>query len=103
MASVRASVVNQARMAASQLQRPTGGAVDGGAVEQLLRCARLSPDPAHTLEWALDSLRAHPVSGNDHVACQLLRAARARLDAATRPTPHRDERRRHEAPSLAWA
>ena len=96
MASVRASVVNQARMAASRMS-VHGGGVDGGAVEQLLRCARLSPNPAHTLEWALDSLRAHPVGGADHLACELLQAARARLQAAPARTV------RDEAPSLAWA
>ena len=103
MASVRASVVNQARMAASRLPLRVDGAdaVDGGVVDQLLRCARLSPDPAHTLELALDSLRARPVGRADHLACQLVRAARARLDAASTPTRQPDERR--DTRSLAWA
>jgi hypothetical protein len=101
MASVRASVVNQARMAASRLPlRDGAGVVDGVAVEQLLRCAQLSPNPARTLEWALDSLRAHPVGGTDLVACQLLRAARARLEVTP---PARRDTRRHETPSIAWA
>jgi hypothetical protein len=104
MASVRASVVNQARMAASRLplRADSGDAIDGGIVEQLLRCASLSPDPAHTLEWALDSLRAHPVGRADHLAYQLVRAARARLDTAAVSTRQPDERRR-DVRSLAWA
>jgi hypothetical protein len=104
MASVRASVVNQARMAASRLPlRADGGhAIDGGTIDQLLRCASLSPDPARTLEWALDSLRARPVGRADELACQLVRAARARLDATAAPTRQPDERRR-EVRSLAWA
>lgn len=81
MASVRASVINQARVAAS---RGGGRAddIDDGVVTQLVRCARLSPDAADTLEWALDALDAHGTTGADEVACRLLRAARARLDSA---------------------
>ena len=104
MASVRASVVNQARLAASRLSMHAGevDATDSPAVEQLLRCARLSQDAARTLEWALESLCAHPTDNADDLACQLLRAALARLNdaspsaeasAATRDTPAR---------SLAW-
>jgi hypothetical protein len=81
MASVRASLMTQARMAAQLLDART---VDPGpsspAVEQLVRCARLSQDAAHTLEWALHTLRAHATSRADTTACHLLRAARARLD-----------------------
>jgi hypothetical protein len=102
MASVRASVVNQARMAASRVPQSTdgGAVVESGAIEQLLRCARLSPNPVRTLEWALESLRTHPVAGTDQVACQLLRAARARLEVT--PVARREEQLR-ETPSLAWA
>jgi hypothetical protein len=101
MASVRASVVNQARMAASRLPLRTGGdAIDSGVVDQLLRCAQLSPDPAHTLEWALVTLRTHPVGRADQVACQLVQAARIRLNAAAQA---RQPQERRDAPSLAWA
>jgi hypothetical protein len=83
MASVRASLMTQARRAAQRLDaRTLDPATSGPAVEQLVRCARLSPDAAHTLEWALDTLGAHATNRADTAACQLLRAARARLDTA---------------------
>jgi hypothetical protein len=98
MASVRASIVNQARVAASA---PTaaGDATDCPAIDRLLRCAKLSGDPARTLEWAFDTLRAHSSSRADQLACQLLQAARARLDAQPEAQMNRES-----APtrSFAW-
>jgi hypothetical protein len=78
----------QARRAAQRLDaRAVDPGAAGPAVEQLVRCARLSQDAAHTLDWALDTLGAHATNRADSTACQLLRAARARLDAATPGTP----------------
>jgi len=89
MASVRASLMTQARRAAQRLDaRTTDPGPSGPAVEQLVRCARLSEDAALTLEWALETLRAHATDRADTTACQLLRAARARLDAVgPQPSP----------------
>ena len=42
--------------------------------------AELSPDAERTLDWALASLAAHSTDSRDRVACQLLRAARTRLE-----------------------
>jgi hypothetical protein len=91
-------------MAASRLSLRAGeiDATDSPAVEQLLRCARLSQDAAHTLEWALESLRAHPVGNVDHIACQLLRAARARLNDASLPAAASAGAREDQRRSLAW-
>ena len=91
MASVRASLVTQARVAA---QRLDAASADHPAVDQLVRCARLSPDADRELDWALTALAAHSVDSHDRVACQLLRAARARLD-------HTDASRQRSA-RLAW-
>lgn len=83
MASVRASLLTQARQAAQHLDATTtDGVPDWRTVDQLVRCARLSPDAEHTLDWALASLVAHSTDSRDRVACQLLRAARARLARA---------------------
>lgn len=79
MASVRASIMKQARTAASGLALGAD-AGDCPAIDQLLRCAMLSEDAAHTLEWAADTLRARGGDRGDQLACQLLTAARARLD-----------------------
>lgn len=102
MASVRASLLTQARMAALRLDART---VDPGtsspAVDQLVRCARLSQDAASALEWAFDTLRAHATSRADTTACQLLRAARARLDTAA-PEPATGDTATDGAQSLAW-
>lgn len=88
MASVRASLMIQARRAAQRLDaRAVDPGAAGPAVEQLVRCARLSEDAAHTLDWALHTLGAHATDRADTAACQLLRAARARLDAAPTPGP----------------
>lgn len=97
MASVRASLMTQARMAAQRLEaRATDAGTASPAVEQLVRCARLSQDAARTLEWALETLDAHASDRADTRACQLLRAARARLDAA--PVDAADD----GPQSLAW-
>lgn len=103
MASVRASVLNQARMAASALVAPGGIAADCPAVDRLVRCAELSSNAAQTLEWAVQTLRAHRVGRADDVACQLLSAARARLDARqpVAAVPSADEHR-GVSRSLAW-
>lgn len=98
MASVRASIVNQARIAASALNAD-GDATDCPALDQLVRCAKLSGDPARTLEWAFDTLRAHGSSRADQLACQLLMAARARLDAQRGTQMNRETA---PAPSFAW-
>lgn len=79
MASVRASLVTQARMAARHLD----GAADTTthpAVGQLVRCAQLSPDATHALRWARHSLEVHGVGRADRTACRLLDAAIDRLD-----------------------
>lgn len=106
MASVRASIVNQARMAASSLTMDAGAedADDNPVVEQLLRCARLSENADQTLEWALHTLRAHGAGRADHIACQLLRAARARLATSrmVAPAPRRARGEAADARSLAW-
>lgn len=82
MASVRASLLTQARTAAQHLDAPAAEVMTTSpAVEQLVRCAQLSEDAARTLEWALHTLRAHSADTADRAACQLLRAARARLDS----------------------
>ena len=106
MASVRASIMSQARQAAARLATDARevNAIDSPAVDQLVRCASLSEDAVHTLEWAVETLRAHSVGTADQLACQLLRAARARLD--TRPAPaapasSAGERTRRSR-SLAW-
>jgi len=83
MASVRASLMTQARRAAQRIDaRAAEPGPTNPAVEQLVRCAQLSEDAAHTLEWALETLRAHATNHADTTACQLLRAARARLETA---------------------
>lgn len=104
MASIRASLMTQARKAAQRLDaRATDAVASTPAVEQLVRCAQLSPDAAHTLEWALDTLRAHPTNRADTTACQLLRAARARLDATGTTAPSAADGSTGEAvQSLAW-
>jgi hypothetical protein len=79
MASVRASLMTQARMAARHLDGAADTA-DHPAVERLVRCAQLSQDATRTLEWALQSLRLHGVDHADSTACQLLDAAIAKLD-----------------------
>lgn len=66
--------------------RLLGARVDDSAateqsVAQLVRCAQLSQDAARTLEWALETLQVHGAQQADQRACQLLGAARARLDA----------------------
>lgn len=96
MASVRASIVNQARLAASALTADVDTA-DCPAIDQLLRCAKLSEDAARTLEWAFGVLHAHSSDRADQVACELLQAARARLDA--QPVTTRPNR---PARSFAW-
>jgi hypothetical protein len=78
MASVRASLMTQARMAARHLDGAADTA-DHPAVEQLVRCAQLSQDATRTLEWALHSLQLHGVDHADSTACQLLDAAIAKL------------------------
>lgn len=96
MASVRASVIKQARAAASVL----GVDVDPddcAAVDRLVRCASLSPDAQRTLQWAADTLRAHPSDHTDQLACELLTVARARLDA--QPSGVADS---PKSRSLAW-
>lgn len=100
MASVRASVMNQARTAASILGRGSDqvDARDCAAVDRLVRCAELSEDAQRTLEWAADTLRAHPSNHTDQLACELLTAARDRLDGQpATATGHAPKGR-----SLAW-
>jgi len=99
MASVRASIMKQARTAASALP-PGADAGDCPAIDQLLRCAMLSEDAALTLEWAADTLRARGGGRGDHMACQLLTAARGRLDA--QPATTRPGRDAPPTRSLAW-
>lgn len=102
MASVRASLMTQARLAAQRLDaRIVDPGASDPAVEQLIRCARLSPDAIRTLEWALDTLRAHATDRADTTACQLLRAARARLDTAA-PGAAGDDAASDGLRSLAW-
>lgn len=103
MASVRASVMNQARLAAQRLDVRADGAVPiaGPVVDQLVRCARLSQDAAHTLEWALHTLRAHSTGRADKVACELLRAAQERLDAVGSAVDN-DAAATDPRQSLAW-
>lgn len=79
MAGVRASVMKQAQLAASGLGSRPASAVDERVLDQLVRCARLSPDAELTLERALHTLAAHGTRASDQVACQLLAAARDRL------------------------
>lgn len=101
MASVRASVMTQAQAAARRLGAvPEDATVSAPVIDQLVRCAQLSQDAAHTLDWALATLRAHASVGSDQVACQLLRAARSRLErssagATSTPSTSSDQ-------SLAW-
>ncbi|HEX6256181.1 MAG TPA: hypothetical protein VFZ70_10275 [Euzebyales bacterium] len=78
MASVRASLITQARMAARHLDGATATA-NHPAVDRLVRCAQLSQDATRTLEWALESLQLHGVDRTDSAACQLLGAAIAKL------------------------
>ncbi|CAN5921080.1 hypothetical protein BH23ACT10_BH23ACT10_12980 [soil metagenome] len=74
--------MNQARTAARQLDRVADdGTASARTVAQLVRCARLSPNAAQTLGCALATLQAHGDEATDQYACQLLRAARARVDA----------------------
>lgn len=95
MAGVRASVISQAREAASDLGEDIDP--DCAAVDRLVRCASLSPDARQTLQWAADTLRAHPSDHTDELACELLTVARARLTTQpTGVTPSRERRR------LAW-
>src|SRR5688572_14724312 len=107
MASVRASVVNQARMAAFGLASPSGdldAPPDCPAIDQLVRCARLSENADQTLEWAMQTLRAHSTSRVDQLAFQLLRAARARLDAQrTTSSVSGNDHRRSDIGTFAWA
>lgn len=73
--------MKQARTAASRLAAGGSGApCDCPAVDQLLRCAKLSEDAAHTLDWALESLRVHGRDHTDQLAYQIVQAARSRLD-----------------------
>lgn len=99
MASVRASVMTQAQAAARRLGAVPEDPVSAPVVEQLVRCAQLSQDAAHTLDWALATLRAHATVTSDQVACQLLHAARRRLERsstdASSATPASSE-------TLAW-
>jgi len=98
MASVRASIISQARIAASALVTRDGGidASECPAIDQLVRCARLSEDAERTLDWAFSTLHAHSDDRADQLACQLVKAARAHLDAQ-RAVPHVDH-----APAPAW-
>lgn len=73
-------MINQARLAAARVSSGVDGAHER-AVDRLVRCARLAPDAADTLEWAAGTLDTHGATSSDEVACRLLRAARARLDA----------------------
>jgi D-alanyl-D-alanine dipeptidase len=99
MASVRASVMTQAQAAARRLGAVPEDPASTPIVQQLVRCARLSPDAEHTLDWALATLHAHASAASDEVACELLRAARARLErsatGASTTSPAAD-------PALAW-
>jgi hypothetical protein len=102
MASVRASLMTQARVAAQHMEaHVTNATATTPAVEQLVRCAQLSEDAARTLEWALHTLRAHGTDRADTAACQLLRAARARLEAAA-PASTGHDTRTSGPQSLAW-
>lgn len=84
MASVRASVMTQAQAAARRLGPvPEDAVARAPVIDQLVRCAQLSPDAARTLDWALATLRAHANVRSDQVACHLLRAARARLERSS--------------------
>lgn len=94
MASVRASLMTQARMAG---QRIDAVSADSPVVDQLVRCAQLSQDATQTLEWALDTLRAHGTDRADGTACELLRAAIARVAGGDPDAPARDR-----GASLAW-
>lgn len=100
MASVRASLMTQARMAAQRIDTDTADAAMNPVVEQLVRCAKLSQDAGRTLEWAHDTLRAHGNDRADGAACQLLRAAIARIDTVRRGKG--DEARADRSSSLAW-
>jgi hypothetical protein len=102
MASVRASIINQARTAASTLVAHGGviDATDCPAIDQLVRCARLSEDAERTLDWAFSTLHAHSGDRADQLACQLVKAARAHLDAQ-RAAPQVDPAAA-PAHTLAW-
>ena len=89
MASVRASLMTQARMAAQRSHTGSADAAGDPAVAQLVRCARLSQDATRTLQWALETLRTHGNERADGAACELLRAAIAEVDAvAAGPDGH---------------
>ena len=51
MASVRASVMTQAQAAARRLGAVPEDPASAPCVEQLVRCAQLSQDAEHTLDW----------------------------------------------------
>jgi hypothetical protein len=101
MASVRASVMTQAQAAARRLGAASDDAASAPVVDQLVRCARLSQDAEHTLDWALATLRAHATVGSDKVACQLLLAARARLERSSAAAPSSTASTNADR-SLAW-
>lgn len=102
MAGVRASVMNQARMAGRRLGADCDdSAASEQSIAQLVRCAQLSQNAAQTLEWALATLLAHGGETSDPRACQLLRAARARLDTV-RSTPAGPSDADAVARPLAW-
>ncbi|MBW3603565.1 MAG: hypothetical protein KY460_01435 [Actinobacteria bacterium] len=71
------------------------------SIAQLVRCAQLSQNAAQTLEWALDTLLAHGGEASEPRACQLLRAARARLDSV-RDTPAAPSAADADVRPLAW-
>ena len=99
MASVRASVMTQAQAAARRLGAVPEDPASAPCVEQLVRCAQLSQDAEHTLDWALATLHAHATVATDEVACQLLRAARARI---SRPPKDTAATSTGPAQTLAW-